>query len=162
MARQERSDYSLQFREIAGEIVDRLQPFCCGIDQDLVHPAFGFSGEDRNAHVDRFLEVGHDGREHGEQSRSVKPAEHDLDPSGPEWAGDVEGTRILVRLYADQPHETEVVVPTEIGNDVVNANARVGLIDGRYTDIDIRSKKFPFRSVCGESINGRQRIRWHR
>ena len=44
--------------------------------------------------------------------------------------------RILIGLHADQADKAEIAVGAHIGDDAVDAYARIGLVDGDDVDID--------------------------
>ena len=51
--------------------------------------------------------------------------------------GDMQRARILVRLHADQADEAEIIVGAHVGDDAVDAHARIGLVDRGDVDIDV-------------------------
>src|SRR5207302_8981886 len=81
------------------------------------------------ADVERFLEIGHELREHGEQAGNMEPADDHLDAGRTQRARQIEGAWILVRLDPDEPDEPEIAVAAEVGNDLVDADPSVRLVD---------------------------------
>src|ERR1700726_3795772 len=69
--------------------------------------------------------------------------------------------RILVRLHADQADKTEIAVGAHLGNDALDAYARIGLVDGDDVDIDIGPEHVALRAIVDQAVHRRQRIRRH-
>ena len=107
------------------------------VAHDLVHAAFGLAGEQRDAHIERLLQVRADGIEHRQHAGDVKAADDDRDARGAQRLGDMQRARILIGLHADQADEAEIIVGPHLGDDAVDAHACIGLVDGDDVDIDV-------------------------
>ena len=162
IARQKRRHRVFERRQIVDVIVERLERARGGIAQDLVHAAFGLAGEQSDAHVERLLQVGHHGREHRQHAGDVEAADDDRDAGVAQRLGDMQRARILVRLHADQADEAEIIVGAHLGDDAVDADARIGLVDRRDLDVDVGPENFALRAVVEQAVDAGQRIRRHR
>ena len=91
-----------------------------------------------------------------------KPPMIDRDAGGAQRLGDVQRARILVRLHADQADEAEIIVGAHLGDDAVDAHARIGLVDRRDFDVDVGPENFALRAVVDQAVDAGQRIRRHR
>ncbi len=65
---------------------------------------------ERDAHVERFLQVGHQIGEHGEQAGHVEAADDHRHAGRTKRPRDIERARILIGLHADQPDKAELAV----------------------------------------------------
>jgi hypothetical protein len=81
----------------------------------------------------------------------VKSADHNRDAGGTERAGNIEGARILVRLYANQRNQPEVAVTTKPVEQISHIDARVRLINCLDGDRNIRSENL---ALCAIGCNG--------
>ena len=97
-------------RQIVDVIVERFERARGGIAHHFVHAAFGFAGEQRDAHVEGFLQIRHHVREHRQHAGDVEAADDHRDAGLAQRFGDVQRARILVRLHADQADEAEITV----------------------------------------------------
>src|SRR5262249_47618838 len=75
--------------------------------------------------------------------------------------GNIERARILVGLHADEPNKSEISVAAKVGNDPVDADAGVGLVDGCYIDIDIGPEQLDPRRLGRNGVHGCERIGRH-
>ena len=162
VARQERRHRVFQRGQIVDVIIDRLEQACGGIAQHLVHAAFRFAGKQRDAHVERLLQVSHDVRKHRQHAGDMKAADDHGNAGIAQRLRYMERPRILVGLHADQADEAEIVVGAHVGDDAVDAHARVGFVDGDDVDIDVGAENLALSAVVEKGVDAGQRIRRHR
>ena len=162
IAREIRRHRVFQRRQIVDVIVDRLERTGGGITQDLVHAPFRFAGKQSDAHVERLLQVGHDGGKHRQHAGDVETPDDHRDAGLAQRFGDVQRARILVRLHADQADKAEILVGAHVGDDAVDAHPRIGLVDGGNLDVDVGPENPALRAVVEKAIDAGQRIRRHR
>ena len=158
-ARQQRSYRTLQPRQIVHIIIDRRETARVGIQQHLIEPSFGLAGEDRNAEIERFLNIGRNFRQHGEAARDMKTADTDPDTGGSQRPGHIHGVRELVRLNADEADHAATAIGLNLSNDFLRLNTGVGFIGGPDDDIDVGSEKPPVDGIGEQPVERRQRVR---
>jgi len=66
----------------------------------------------------------------------VKAADDHRDAGGAQGFRDMQRARILIGLHADQTDEAEIAVGAHVGDDAVDAYARIGFVDSDDVDID--------------------------
>ena len=89
----------------------------------------------------------------------MKSAYHNRYAGGTERAGNVEGARILVRLYTNQRNQPEVAVATKPLEQFRHIDARVRLINCLDGDRNIRSENLALCAIRRNAVHGGQRIR---
>ena len=87
LRRQVRHGGALQPRQIGEEIVDRPQPVREGILQQRVDTALSLTGEERDAQVERLLQVPGQFVEHREAAADMEAADDDIDAASAEMRG---------------------------------------------------------------------------
>jgi hypothetical protein len=162
IAGQKRRHGVFERRQIVDVIVDRFERARCRIAHDVVHAPFGLAHKQRHAHIERLLQIRRKALEHREHAGDVEAADHDGDAGVAQRLGDMKRARILVRLHADQPDETEIAVGPHVSDDVVRADPRVGLVDRHDVDVDVRAENLALRAIVDQAVDGRQRIGRHR
>jgi hypothetical protein len=68
----------------------------------------------------------------------MEAAHGDWNSGGAEWSSDVEGARVLVRLYADERNTSEIAVTPKAGEEHRHVNPGVGLVNHLDVDSDFR------------------------
>ena len=92
----------------------------------------------------------------------MEAADDDRNAGGAQRLGDMQRARILVGLHADQADEAEIIVGAHLGDDAIDADARIGLVDGDDVDVDVGPENFALRAVVEQAVDAGQRIRRHR
>ena len=92
------------------KVVERCEPARGGVAQHHVEPALGLAGKHGNAHVPASIEINRLPVQHRQTPRYVEATNGNLYPGLAERSGDVEGTRVLVRLDADESDQSEIAV----------------------------------------------------
>src|SRR5215469_17307970 len=124
---QHRHRHALERRQVVHEIVERLQLPLDRIAQHLLQPALlRLAGEEEDAHLLRAAHIRIALRQHGDGAGDMEAADPDHDPALPERAGDVEGTRELVGLDADQHHDADIRTLQQ-GSDLARLDTGIGL-----------------------------------
>jgi hypothetical protein len=70
----------------------------------------------------------------------MKSADHHRHASRAERAGDVERARILIRLHTDDREQAEAVVAPKQGEQLLDSDARVDLVDHRDVEAGVGPK----------------------
>ena len=81
-----------------------------------------------------------------------------LYPGLAERPGNVEGTRVLVRLDADESDQSEIAVAPKTGKKRGYVDVGIRLIDHRNVDGDLRPKNMSFGAIRSNTVDGRERI----
>jgi len=162
VARQERRHRVLERRQIGDVIADRLERACGGIAHHLIHATLGLAGKQRDAHIESFLQVVHHRREHRQHAGDMEAADDHRDAGRAQRLGDMQRTRILVRLHADQADKAEIAVVAHVGDDAVDAHPGIGFVNRRDLNVDIGPENLPLGAIVEQAVDGRQRIRRHR
>ena len=149
----------LERRQVLQIVVDRLQRPVRRILQDAVHPSLQLAGEHAHAHVERRLEVGLQFRQHGEAAGDMESADHHRHAGRPERAGDVERAGILVRLHADDRDQAEPAVAPKLGEQLVDFDAGMDLVDHRDVDGGVGSEHGPLRRIAPQAVEHGERVR---
>jgi hypothetical protein len=118
--------------------------------------AFAFAGEQRDAEIERFLKVGGE-LGHGDAARHMEPADHDRQSGGAELPREIERTRVLVRLHADQPDETSAG-RADLRDDGFDADDGVALVERIDLDIDVGPEHALCRAVREQAVNAREAV----
>ncbi len=104
--RQERHRRALEPRQVVHEVVERSQLVAVGRAQQLVQPALGLAGEQRDAEIHRLLQLGGEVRQHRDAAADVEAADAHRDAGRAQRPRDVDGPRKLIGLHADQPDQS--------------------------------------------------------
>ena len=143
-------------------VVDGLQLPRGGVADHRVHVLFGFAGEDRDADLLRGLDVVRQLGKHRQAARDVETAHHDLDAFGKERTGDIGRAGKFVRLNADDTHEPLAAIVLNEGNQLVELDPLIGLVDCDHVDGKIGTQHAPFGGVDREAVDGGERVGGHR
>jgi hypothetical protein len=84
----------------------------------------------------------------------VKSSDCDLDTGGAERAGDIEGTRILVRLDANECKQPKIAVTAKLLEQFAHVNARVRLINSRDVDRNVRPENSALFAIGCDAVYG--------
>lgn len=104
LGRQERQGLAVEFRQIGHVIVDRLQTALMGRAQQIREMVLGFAGEERDAQIQRLVQLGRPLGQHRQTAADMEATDGDLDTGGAEAACQVQGPWKLVGLNT---HETD-------------------------------------------------------
>jgi hypothetical protein len=140
-------------------VVDRLDRAGRGIAQQGVAALLELARIERDAKVERRLQVGLHRAEHGETARHMEAADRDRQAGRPQRPGDVEGAGELVALHADQKDETEIAVPPEAFDDLLRPDPGVDLVERIDVDVDVIAQHPPLARLVDQAVDGRQRVR---
>ncbi len=150
---------ALEARQIVHVVVERLHGAVHRVAQHQVEAAFlGLTGEDRDAHVHGFLDLGRRHRQHREAAGDVEPADRHREAALQELAGEVDGVRELVGLDAHEADEALAAAALDLGHEVVGTDARIGLVDRMDDDVDVRTQHFPPTAILAEAVERSQSI----
>jgi len=120
----------LQGRQVAHVVVDRRQRAGGGVPQHLIDAAFGLAGEQGAAEIERLLEVGGALRQHRQHADTWKPPITTLMPAA-------RSGRARSRArgnwfdWTRPARPCRSAMPADQRNDVLDLDARVGLVDRR-------------------------------
>jgi hypothetical protein len=120
-------------------IVDRLQFAGRRVDEQFIQPSFRFAGKKRNPHVERLLQFRLYSGQHRHRARDVEAADDDGNAGRAQRARNIQRTRKLVRLHADQAHHAEADGLFDFADDLAGSDAGIRLIDRGDDDVDVRS-----------------------
>jgi hypothetical protein len=98
---QDRRRHRLERGQIVEKIINRLERAVRRIAQQRVAAAFQLAGKERDAEIERDLQVGLHPAQHGETAGHVESADRHRDAGGPQRAGDIECAGKLIALHAD-------------------------------------------------------------
>ncbi len=159
LARQERRRFAGKRRQVVHVIVQRLERAVPGVAQHRVEAAlFGLAGEERDAHGLRRFDVGRQLRQHGDAAGDMKAADAHRQTGGEERLRQIDRARKLVGLHADQADQRAAAFAADHADDLVGADAPVGLVVGVQPDVDARPQHFAARGVFGQRIQAGQRV----
>ena len=158
--RQMRRGGAFEARQIVHVVVERLHRAVHRVAQHEVEPAFlGLAGEDRDAHIHGFLDLGRHHRQHRQAARHVEATDRHRQASQlQELAGEVDGVRELVGLDADEADQAHAAAALDLGQKPVGADTGIGLVDRVDDDVDVGSQHVAGLAVLTESIEGGQGI----
>src|SRR5208283_1176982 len=88
----------------------------------------------------------------------MKASDADRDPLGAKPPGDVERTRILVRLHADDADQRPTAALLQVADDGGRKDAPVGLVVGFDREIDAGSEHFAVARVLGEAVHASKSV----
>src|SRR5262249_13978384 len=97
--------------------------------------------------------------QHGEAARDMETTEHHRNTSSAQWTSDVECTRELVGLHANQPDHAKTVMAPELRYDVLAAHPRVGFVAGSDVDGNVRPEHLTLSRIVGQRVDHCQRVR---
>ena len=160
IARQKRCRLAFEAGQVVHEIVERRQPATEGVGQHLIEPpALRLAGKQRDAGALRLGDFGRERRKHGEAARHVKAADGDRNACLGDWTRQVHRPRELVRLHADDCHQTTAAGALDFGNDPIRPDAGVGLVQRLDDDLGVFAEDLAAPGIVGEPVHRRQRVR---
>ena len=160
-ARQNRINGGRHFRHVGQIIVDRLGFAVGDVAQNVGHAAFGLAGEQMDAEIERFLQIGRQCRQHGNAAGDVKAAHDDIEPERTELPAEIERARILIRLHADQPDHAAAGGADALGHRR-HIDDGVALVTGVDLDVDVGAEHAVVGAFPHQPIDAGQRVRRQR
>ena len=158
-ARQERWRLAGQCREIVHVVIERLERAVPAIAQHFIKAAFlGFAREKADTERLRLADVRRKFREHGDAARYVKSADANRQAGRQEGTGEIDRTRELIGLHADQSDQRAAALFTDQVDDAVRPYAPVGFVVGVETNFYVRAQDVAATGVFGERIEARQGV----
>ncbi len=158
MARQDRINRGRHFRHVGQIIVDRLGFAVGDVAQNVGHAAFGLAGEQMDAEIERFLQVGRQSRQHGDAAGHMKAAHDHGQPQRAEFSAEIERARILVGLHADQPDHAAARGTDAFGHGG-HIDDGVALVAGLDLDIDVGAEHAVVGALPHQPIDAGERVR---
>ena len=151
-ARQDRQRRIRHFGHVGEVIVDRLQRTGVNVAQKLTHAAFPFACEQRDAHIERLLQIERQAGQHRDAATDMESTHHHRDAGGAELAREIECSRILVRLDADEPDEAAIggANPGDCAFHIDNGVALVKAVD---VDFDIGPEDLVLGAFGEEAVH---------
>ena len=152
--RQVRRRGASEVRQVVHVVVERLHRAVHRVAQHEVEAAFlGLAGEDRDAHVHGFLDLGRRYRQHRQAARHVEAADrHRQATQLQELAGEVDRVRELVGLDADQADESLAAAAFDLGQKPVGTDAGIGLVDRVDDDVDVGAQNFARAAILAQPV----------
>src|SRR5258706_14832245 len=89
----------------------------------------------------------------------MKPANAYHHVGRAQFASDIHGARILVRLHSDQKHDAASAAQP-LG-DSIRPDARIRLVESRDVHFDVIAQNAALFAVQGQTIHHRQGVRWN-
>jgi len=86
-------------------------------------------------------------RQHRDAARNMEAAERHRQPGLDELTRQIDGAGKLIGLHADEADQGAAAGALDVGDDAVDADARVGLVDRPGDDVDIRSQHLALAAV---------------
>ena len=148
----------LQVRQIVHVVIDRFLPAGLNVLQKRAEMLLGFAGEERDAEVDRLLQLRRQLLQHGNAAGDVKTADRHGHAFGAQAAGDRHRPRELVGLHADQADDPRMPRLLDPRGDPVDGNHRVHLVVGIDLDLDVFAQHLAVGAIRGDGIEARHRI----
>ena len=149
---QNRKGCTLKPGKIGHHVVDWFQLPSVGVPEQLTELALGFACKDRDAEVQRLLDFGRNSRQHRQATADVETANTDRHIGGPQWAGDVDSSRKLIRLNPDESNETPATACLNFANDLVRLDSVISLVKGGNDDIDSLSQNSRCTALKGDAV----------
>ncbi len=156
-ARQDRQGRGRHLRHVGEVIVDRLRGSLVDVAHQRGEAAFAFAGEQRDAEIERLLQVSGQCGQHRDAARDMEPADHDRYSGGAELAREIERARILVRLHADQPDET-AAGRSDLRDCALDVDDGVALVKRVDLDIDIGPEHALGGAPREQAVNAREAV----
>ena len=128
-------------------IINRFQLITVGILEHFIQAALRLARKDGDAEVLGLPNVGRQLGKHGHASTDVKTANADLHSSSPQRPSDIHRPRKLVRLHADQGHQTHAATFGDRSDNILGLNPRIRLVLGSNLDIYIVAKNISLNTI---------------
>ena len=157
LARQDRIGRRRHVRQIVHVVVDRLRGSSRHVAQEDIHAAFGFACIERDAEVERLLEVRRQLGKHGEAPADMEAADRDRNVGGAELAGKIERARELVRLHPDQADKTAARL-ADFTDRALDVDDGVALVIGLDLDIRVRAERFARGAFGDQAVHAGEAI----
>ena len=154
LGRQERHLLAAQVGEVFHEVIDGPQPPVVGIAQELLHPPFGFAGEEGDALLLEGPQFGGQFGQHRQAAADVKAAHDHGDGRRAELPCQVGGPRELVGLHPGQQNQAASVRRLNPANDPPHGDHRIRLVVGIHHDVDVIAQYPPFSRGSGPGRTG--------
>jgi hypothetical protein len=119
----------------------------------------GLPGEQMNAEVDRFLQLGGEILQHGHDAADVESADGHGDPALAELARDRHGTGELVRLDPDEADQARVAGLAYAGRDLLDRDLDVHLVVGVHLDPDVIPEDLAPSAILRDGVEASHRVR---
>ena len=119
----------------------------CDVLQERLELLLGLAGEQRDAEIDRLLQIGRQLLQHGDAAGDMEPADGDRDAARAELSGDRHGARKLVRLHADEADDAGMARLLDARRDLLDRDADVHLVIGVDVDRHIVAEHLPLGAV---------------
>ena len=158
LARQNRINGGGHFRHVGQIIVDRLGFAVGDVAQNVGHAALGLAGEQMDAEIERFLQIGRQRRQHGDAAGNMKAAHDHGQAQCAEFSAEIERARILVRLHADQPDHAAAGSADALryGRHIDDG---VALVAGLDLDIDVGAEHAVVGAFSHQPVDAGERVR---
>ena len=82
----------------------------------------------------------------------METANTDRHIGGPQWAGDVDSSRKLVRLNPDESNETSASACLDFANDLVRLDSVISLVKGGNDDIYSLAQNSRRAALKGDAV----------
>jgi hypothetical protein len=138
-------------------IVDGLQPSCGDVLQQGGHAALAFAGIERDAEIERGLQLRRRLRQHRQATADMEPPDHHRQIGGAELPREVEGTGILIRLHPHQGHESGACGANP-GDRAFDVDDRIALVIGVDLDLDLGAQDPRLGAFGQEAVDARQAV----
>lgn len=102
---------------------------CARFLRTIVDPPFRLAREDRDAEVERSLNVGRDVWQHRQAAADVEAADAHGNARLAERPRDVDGARELIALDADEPDQAPAARLADRGDHPIRPHPCVGLVE---------------------------------
>jgi hypothetical protein len=158
LAGNDRQRLAFEVRQVAKEIIQRLQLSSDRVLQQALKPTFSFTGEHRHAEVHHLLNAGIALRQHRKGAGHMEATDRDLDSPAAKLFCDIERARKLVGLYADQRHHAGIRRPDR-ARQILDPHLPVGLVDHFDVDVEIGTENLALATFQRDAIEAGQRIR---
>ncbi len=149
---------ALDRRQVIHIVIEWLELSRTSVAQHVIQPTFGFAGKQRDTHRARSVEIAIDAIKHAQHAGHVEAADADLKALIAQRTRNIERTRKLVGLHADQHHHA-VARGTDHGGETAGADSRVGLVERMDLEFDVGAEHAAFGAILGDAIQRSQRIR---
>ena len=96
--------------------------------------------------------------QHRQRAGHVEAADDDRDERVAERPRNIECAGILIRLHADKCNQPKAGMPLNPRENRRHVNVRIGFVDDRDVDADVRSKHLPLDAIRRDAVDGGKRI----
>ena len=156
--REDRQRGGRHFGHVGEIIVGRLRGAGGDIAQQAGHAALALAGEQRDAEIERLLQVGRQLRQHRDAAGDMEPADDHRHVGRAELAREIERARILVRLHADQADEARAG-GADLSDRALDVDDGVALVIGVDLDIDVGAEHLRLGALGQQAVDAREAVR---